>query len=73
MWLNWLSILGFSLENTPLLLVAKTIVLVLSLSVNDGYNWFLKMTCGDNKQLSKSKVKGKNTKQEESKHGPLKN
>lgn len=29
------------------------------------------MTCGDNEQYSKSKVQRKNTKQEQSKHGPL--
>lgn len=30
------------------------------------------MTCGDNKQSSKSKVQRENNKQEQSKHGPLK-
>lgn len=30
------------------------------------------MTCGDNKQSSKSKVQRENNKQKQSKHGPLK-
>lgn len=29
------------------------------------------MTCGDNEQFTKSKVQRKNTKHEQSKHGPL--
>lgn len=33
---------------------------------------FYRMTCGDNEQWSKSKFQRKHTKQDQSKHGPLK-
>lgn len=66
-WVNWSLIL---IRDKRKKLFKPTNVQRLALEF--GLFWDLSMTCGDNKQCSKSRVQRKITKQEECEHGPLK-